>query len=76
MTLSRRYLQEDLLAAVANDDLAAVRIALAMGADPNKPGRILVGELAPSEVPIALALRLGYTAVIRLLLAPGSEPPE
>lgn len=76
MTLSRRYLQEDLIAAVANDDLAAVRMALAMGADPSKPGRIHVGELAPFELPIELARRLGHTAVVRLLLAPGFDPRE
>ena len=67
MTLSRRYLQEDLIAAVANYDLAAVRMALALGADPTEPGRILVGELAPYEVPIELAKRLGLSVISKVL---------
>ena len=76
MTLSRRYLQEDLIAAVANNDLAAVRFALAMGADPTKPGRILVGELAPFEMPIELAKRLGRSSITRVLIEVGIKQAQ
>lgn len=61
-------LQGQLEHAVANDDLGAVRNALALGADPNSPG-----EFYWLNYPLTTASKYGSFALVKLLLDNGAE---
>ncbi|HEY4028279.1 MAG TPA: ankyrin repeat domain-containing protein [Candidatus Dormibacteraeota bacterium] len=64
---------QELMRAVRSGDLAAVRTAIAAGADVNEKSPVLATG-GDGQTPLLVACFLGHTEIVRALLAAGANP--